>query len=285
MPRPSTMAKQCLCVLLAAAVLATACDKGDAAKTGGGDASPGAVGASGAAPAPAGQAKDAPVFRMTPEQYVAEFKSAGWEAQQAKYQKGYVELAGVVDGLFVNFAGDPAINLKAGQVTPATATTPEDRPLVQCLTVDPQPWAKVARGQTVTLRGSVGPLPSFPSLAKCEVITAGPATVTAVTSKELAGEYAKGAGAAMAKYKDKDLIVGGKVVERQADVTGTITLFLEGDGATRVRCFFDITESTMRPDAPAVKVGQDVKVFGELKTSASTPPADVAPLSGCRLVK
>lgn len=269
-------------VLVLAWVAAAGCDRGDTGKP---------TTPSGSAPAPSGEAapaggqaagaKGPQIFKLTPEQYSKEFQ-ADQAATIERYRNGLVELSGTVEDVNMNFAGDVFVALRAGEPTAETKTAPATTPVVQCYTAEPEPWAKIARGQEATLRGSGGYLPGLPNIEKATIVSAGPSTAVNLSATELASDYTKGRDALLAKYKGKTLVVSGKVAEKKGDLAGATILFLEGDGPTRVRCPFGMTESTVKEMAAKVQTGQQVKVWADV--DAANQSQDVVPLTSCRLI-
>jgi hypothetical protein len=260
-----------IALLLAAAATAGGCDKADATKSAG----------SSSKDTTAGSGNKAPLYKLTAEQFAKEFAS-GQEATVNHYKNGLVEVTGIVDQVDVNVVGDAVISLRAGPRKEATADGPAQTPVVDCHTKEPEPWSKLAPGQEATYRGTVGYLPLVPNLENCQLISSGAPTVISVTSKDLAAEFSKNRAAARQKYAGKTLIVAGKVIDKKADVSGSITLTLEGEGAVKLLCGFGMIESTIKKVVPAIQVGQMVKVYCEPLRSASND--DSIQLTSCRLI-
>ena len=256
-----------LSCLLLLALASPGCDKPAADK-------PAADKPAGGGATPAGRA-ERKVHKLTPEAYVAEYGSNLGEAARRKYGDGLVELTGTVARVGVNFAGDPVVDLLAGPPGPG-GTQP---PAVNCYTTAPEPWATLARGQAVTLRGRMHHMPNA-NLDQCAILDPGPSTAVAATAPELATAYAGDRAAFNAAHAQKDLVVTGTVVERKDADTG-VTLYLTGTDAVRVRCSFSGIDSIAAAVAP-VKVGQRVKLTAEMYPANQTDTEVI--LTGCKLI-
>jgi hypothetical protein len=259
-----------LCLLLVAG-----CDKSD---KGTAKSSKDGAGSGDGQTTSSGKAK---VYKLTPEQYAKEFDE-NQEAVHQKYGNFEIEITGIVEEVGMNVAGDSTVSLRAGARKEATANAPAEQPIVMCSTVDPEPWAKLARGQQATLRGVAGYLPLAPNMKECELVNSGLSTAIVSSAPELAGEYTGKIETFVKNNKDKNLVVTGKVLRTKADVAGAITLFLEGQGQSEVRCDFGMIESTIKKTVADVKVGQQVKVFGEVDSRARA--ADGLSLTACHLI-
>jgi hypothetical protein len=265
--KQASFVRALVCVWLGAAlILWSGCGKHDDGKPGGADASASSSG--GGHPI---------VFKVSPEDFAKEFMS-NQQATQEKYHTGVIELTGTVAEVGANMAGDSVVSLQAGSQKDQYG----DLPVVQCVTTDPEPWGKLAKGQQATLRGDAGYLPLAPNLKDCEIVPAGPTIALAVPSFQLAAEYGTEREKSKKLYQGKNLIVSGKVIEKKEDVAGAITLFLEGTAGIRVRCDFGMIESIIKKVVPAVQVGQKVQVFGEIEDFNKT--ADEVPVTSCRLI-
>jgi hypothetical protein len=221
------------------------------------------------------------LYKLTPEQYFKEY-SDNDEAVRRKYGNGLIELTGIVDRVGIDLAANSTVTLRAGPQKEVDPNTPVTNPLVMCRLTETEPWAKVARGQQATLRGSVGNPPFSANLTDCQLITSGPSTVVIATAAQLAGEYVGKIDTFAKVNKDKNLIVTGKVARTKLDSAGAVTLFLEGLGATEVRCDFGMIESVIKKTVADVKAGQQVKVFGEVDPKAK--PEDGLAMTSCHLI-
>jgi hypothetical protein len=260
--------------------LGVGCDGGDKGTSSNAPSSPATDGPP--APAPTGAndtgatggggkaAVQLPVVKLTPEAFAAEFMKSH-EGTFNKYAQNRVEISGTVTSVMTNAAGDPTVVIRGK----------EAEPIVQCYTTDKQPWAKLARGQTVTMRGSLGYMPIVPNIEKCEIVTAGEPTAVARTAAELVADYAKDPKAFGEGKTRKDLLVSGKVLEKTPTMIGGTKLVLEGAGGVNVVCELGMLETEL-PTTGQVQPGQTVKVFGEL--SATTPPPNTVQLVTCHLV-
>jgi hypothetical protein len=190
-----------------------------------------------------------PAFRLTAEEFHKEH-AAGREAMAKKYEGKVIELSGEVERNFRN-GTDAFVALKVkGQILG-----------VRCRTVDRQPWAKVAPGQKIRIKGV---LPNevwvCAALVDCVFVDVGQYAVIPVTAVELAKEYAADPVAAKKKYREKHLVVSGEVVSKEFTDIGTAVLALKTDGKVKVTCVFDLD---MNEEGKAVTVGQKVKLVGE----------------------
>jgi putative nucleic acid binding protein len=249
--------------VLCVCVCASACDR---EQSGNGDA----VVAPAAVTAPA-QPKEQKVYKLSVEEYAASFDKNKVEASK-KYSDGLVELSGVIESVNVSYAGEPFVHVQA-RAGPGVK--------VQCFTADREPWAKLARGQTVTVRGKYGELPTMANLEKCQVVEAGPPTAISLTAAGAVADYSKDRAAFARKHRGKDLVVRGKVADVRPSPTGGTIVRLEGNDEVRFRCDFGIWDTQLGA-VSKLESGQDVKVFGTFVTL--NPPADAVPLSGCHLI-
>jgi hypothetical protein len=246
-------------------LLACGCGKREGGKSAGGAG----------ATSPAAQANTQHVFQLTPEAYYSEYQ-ANSDSIHEKYRNGVVEIAGTVDEVSVNLAGDSTVNLRAGSVRDAQGTLP----VVICVTTNPEPWGKLARGQTTTFRGDVGFPPFGPNLKSCDIVSTGPSTALTVWPFQLASEYGSDKATFKKTYAGKNLIVSGKVLEIKKDSAGAVSFRMEGVGDIKVWCDFGMIESIIKTVVPGVAVGQKVHVFGEV-TAFDKPDLTI---TSCHLI-
>jgi hypothetical protein len=177
----------------------------------------------------------------------------GLAAARAKYRGKVIDLSGEVDS-FVDGAGEPAeLRLKAA----------EGRLGARCLTVDRQPWAKVAPGSKVKIRGMLASHGS--TLSPSYIIWAGPNPALLISSQDLAKQFAADREGTAPKFHDKWIYVDGEVVEKMPPKGAAMAVLkLKGeakeDEPVRVDCIF--TGESDRA-VERVKVGARVKVLGK----------------------
>jgi len=177
-------------------------------------------------------------------------------AAQAKYGDKVVELTGEVREV------KAALDLKGGTIYLYVGADKDD---VWCSSKEGQPWAQVAPGSRVKFRGKLVSAVLRPELDDCVVLEASPNPALALTSDQLAREYAADPQATNKKYDGKTLIVEGKVAEVQDEDTSMVRVFLKTDGNVRVLCTFAL----LQVGAVAPKVDQKIKVVGRYAGAAS----------------
>jgi tRNA_anti-like len=162
-----------------------------------------------------------------------------------------IELSGVVKGLHRGVDGKPRITLVAG----------DDVYGVGCGTIDPQPWASLATGQKVKLKGRWPEKSNAPTLDEVVILEAGPNPAIRMTASQLAKEYAVSPETATKKYNEKYVILDGKFVEKRTPQVKTIRyVYLEGHGKTRVNCVMSPSDQEA---ADAIKPGEHIQVIGQ----------------------
>jgi prepilin-type processing-associated H-X9-DG protein len=176
-----------------------------------------------------------------------------------KYEGKIVELKGVVTGFESSSDYTPPksfndrIELGSG----------EYGHFAFCVMVEPQPWAKYAKGQQVTVKGrrvSGTTGGGNPQLLECVVVNAGAATGVSTTAEALSKEAASGADAMTARLKGKSLVLTGTVV-RQEGERSSYVIVLQGSGKGALTCKF---EGSGRERTKQFKAGDTTKLYGEL---------------------
>jgi uncharacterized protein (DUF1330 family) len=212
-----------------------------------------------------------PDFSLKAETYYDDYQRDK-QAAFKKYFGKVVELSGVVESMGQDpRAGRSFIHLRASEATHG----------VQCITLDPEPWATVSPGQTVRLKGTwpKETAVSTATLGDCVFVKKGPNPAIAISAVDLAKEYAADKDAAIKKYENKYLIVDGEIVHKETiSKRGTVTVALTGDGGVRVACFFTFVESVQ---SKPLQVGQRIKLIGTFVKPEET--RDVT-LSTCLLI-
>jgi hypothetical protein len=222
---------------------------------------------------------------MSVQQFADKFKewmANGINAPKPEESQGIFEISGMVDHVDATTSDDGVVYLRSETDTDPTEARQNRRLHIQALVNDKEPWARLARGQLVTIRGKLGAFPSPPNLEQADIIEAGPPTVVNVAAAELAAQRAKGEEGLKSLYDGKDVIVTGKVSDVKSSPISGLTLFLEGDGKVRIRCDLGVTEMQRLGETLAPKQGQTVKVFGEVQPANLTET--IVPMKGCHLI-
>jgi len=189
-----------------------------------------AVGGSGGRPRPGAEDLNnvEPKFVVTAEDLLKENK-ADRKATEAKYLNQVVEISGVVT--FVGKTSDKRPYVGLGIPTQFVD--------VMCFTVDKEPWAKVAPGQKVKMKGRWPPAAFRPMLASCVFLDMGPNPAIKIAAPELVKEFLADKDAAARKYDNRWLIIEGVVADRRwNDKQGFWAVELKGNGKVNVSCGF-----------------------------------------------
>ncbi|HZY83414.1 MAG TPA: hypothetical protein VFE78_01175 [Gemmataceae bacterium] len=148
---------------------------------------------------------------------------------------------------------------------------------VYCVTEEKECWARHGRGQKVTLRGAWGGrMWTAAAVVRAAVVEAGPNPTVLYGAGRLATEFEADSFTLADRYGKKHLIVEGEVLKKNEVQGASSTVFLKGTAKTAVACQFGFHE---REQAQGLRVGQQVKVFGELY-----PASDKGPVLGDCLV-
>jgi predicted small lipoprotein YifL len=183
-----------------------------------------------------------PAFRLTAEEYQS-------QAGDAKFNGQVIELTGTVSGVGRNISGESYVTLKAQGLVG-----------VMCFTTDPEPWATVAQGQKVRIKGLWAPTFVAPRLLWCVVVEPGEYAAVRISAADLAKEYEADREATVKKYDKKHLVVTGEVTSKSANDVGAVTLGLKTGNATAINCSFTAFD---KDAAAGYEVGQTVTVLGE----------------------
>jgi hypothetical protein len=195
-----------------------------------------------AAPVPSSTLAGAtPDFTVKAEDLFNEFKK-DQKATQSKYEGKVVEVSGVIKDFSTMQSLDegPWIQLEAGT----------DLFGVVCQSADDEPWATLAPGQQVTVRGKWPPHAGITRLADCVVVQKGPRPALAVTAEQLAREYAADPEATNKKYQGKYLEVTGEVTARE-EKGSILTITCKGADQVRVCFLFPTGEKQADPEMRA----------------------------------
>lgn len=188
---------------------------------------------------------------FTPTEYFAEFKKLDLAMGQ-KYQGKAIELKGVVKGLG-RLSGQPELLV----ISPGSEQ--ED---VRCFMPEGDEfWAKISKGQQVTVKGLVRQPQGYPMLIDCGIASAGPDLGVTTTAEELAKEFATNGEKATAKYQGKSLILTGEMISETTWATFR-GVKLKGTADQPVECVFYCGESTKERDKKFVP-GAKLKLYAE----------------------
>jgi tRNA_anti-like len=194
-------------------------------------------------------------FALSAMELQAEF-TTDKAAALAKYQGKTIDLSGVVKSV-----GDDGTD-QNGLVEIVTGSGSLGLP---CYTVDREPFARLAPGQTVKLQGVWPKTASEPRLRDCVIVETGPSPAIALTALQLATEYAADPEAVKTKYDGKSLILGGDVQGKITRETGNCTLFLKGiEKKSHVELWFDAIHAGK---AAKINDGQPIKLFARFDKS------------------
>jgi len=190
--------------------------------------------------------KKAPDFSLSAEELEAEYQMDK-QAAEKKYKGKIIELSGVVERLY---GDEPAfIGLHAGK----------RRLGLPCVMTDKEPWARVARGQTVKLRGSWATQGDLPALYDCMIVDAGPNSAVLLSAAKLAEEYAADPKSVANRYNDKAVILSGEVVENKNDESGRIVR-LKGTEKVSIELRYG---PVFEKRGTNIMAGEVIKVYGE----------------------
>jgi hypothetical protein len=189
-----------------------------------------------------------PDISLTADEFFKLF-SADVDSAFDKYGGKVIEITGVVETYGRNIMDTPYIAI---QVT--------GEPLNGvCGTLDPEPWACVAPGQTVRIKCKW--VEKLSRQGILFVITETDVNQRVVVNpKQLAQEFTADAKRAEMKYVHKHLIIGGVIRRIDFDVPGAASVFFEGDDKFQIECNVSWND---KGSAREMKVGQRIKLVGE----------------------
>jgi hypothetical protein len=209
--------------------------------------------------------KTGPDFTLTAEDYLKEWKQDP-KAADAKYTGKIVEVSGAVANVGPG-PGSPQVELSGGSDGSAH---------LLCLTAEKEPWARVAPGQTIKIKGKQSHVLA-PQVQDCQPVELGPGGPVPISAKDLAAEYAKDRAGTNARYKGKYLLVTGEVAAKDESYPNVQVQFKTG-GDTKVVCHVDSLRY-----GDKVKAGQPLTVVGEFMY-LKEPRAGETGLWTCHLV-
>jgi hypothetical protein len=174
----------------------------------------------------------------------------------ARYQGKTIDLTGVVKSV-----GDDGTD-QNGLVEIVTGSGSLGLP---CYTVDKEPFARLAPGQTVNLQGVWPKGAGEPTLRNCVIVKAGLSPAIALTALQLATEYAADPEGVKTKYDGKSLILSGDVVGKLTRDTGNSILYLKGTEKAHVELSFDAIHAGK---TALIKEGHPIKLLARFDKSA-----------------
>jgi hypothetical protein len=197
-------------------------------------------------------------FSLSVADFIAEHKKDRFAAEKFKFKT--VELRGVVSGFYKD------------RLFLQQSLGGQD--VVSCRMEKPEPWARVAKGQSVTVKGR-GPelgVALEPALMEVAIITAGPNAAIVMSTEDLARELEKEPKGLEDKYRGKAFILTGEIAEQGKGSKAV----MKGTAKTQVECDFEEQNA-----AAKLVAGQKIKFYGEF---ASGDGAKVV-LKECRLIR
>jgi Leucine-rich repeat (LRR) protein len=194
-------------------------------------------------------AKAEPDFKLSVDQFYKEYE-AGRNTAAEKYKNKVIELTGEVDGMGRNISGDAYVSIKLEKQLIG----------VMCFTAQAEPWAKVAKGQKVKLKGKWPEFAVTAALVNCSFTETGDYQAVALSAPELAKQYEADKVATTKKYDKRQLVITGVVEDREFNSVGAATFTLKGTDKVKVKCSFTAFE---KDAAKKIKIGQTVKLIGE----------------------
>jgi WD40 repeat protein len=192
-------------------------------------------------------------FVVTGIELAAEIKKGRDEARK-KYDGKIIEVTGKINSLAPHPSGEGTIVLADGQRFSFGA--------LQCVVSDPQPWAKYAPGQEITIRGR-WPSGSSGMLTSCIIVKAGPSPAISISARDLAKEFSTNAEAARVKYDKKPLLVSGEVTAKEVNSGGAATIKIKGDGQVALRCFLGGSFGAEGQLRRGIRPGQPIRMLAE----------------------
>jgi hypothetical protein len=178
-----------------------------------------------------------------------------------KYGNKVVELKGIVKGL----------DRTSGEAEVLVISPGKEAEEVRCFVVAPdEPWAKLSKGQSVTVKGIVRRLQGNPMLVSCSFAATGPSLAINSTAEALAKELDADADQAETKFKNKSFVLTGEV-DRVEKGTFSLTVFLKAPTKNSLACTFRSQKSTKERDAKLVP-GAKIKFYGEFPRFGAKGP-------------
>jgi hypothetical protein len=191
-----------------------------------------------------------------------------------KYEDRVVQIRGVVSTFG---RGVPTI-IGTSETELELKSPNSDGLVIRCFLTENQPWAHLAKGQQVTVKGVAwDPTYMGPALIKAVVEADKPTSAAVVSNtKDLIDEYEKDSKVAQEKYTGKSTILTGEVVSCEDKGNGWAALHLKGTDKTELICNF---RSLKDHELKSLVKGAHVKLYGEFE------PFVIAALDRCILMK
>jgi hypothetical protein len=191
---------------------------------------------------------------FTPTEYFAEFNKLK-EEMGKKYEGKVIELKGTVKGLG-RLSGRPEL----------LVISPEkEQEDVRCFMPEGEEfWAKISKGQEVTVKGLVRQPQGNPMLTDCAVTFSGPSSGVTMTAEELAKEFASDSTKAAERYQGKSFVLTGEVVSTSSWAT-FIGVKLKGVADKPVECVFRADAERDKKFVPGAKL----KLYAEYDGNAT----------------
>ena len=197
-------------------------------------------------------------FSLSAMELQAEFNTDK-AAALAKYQGKTIDLSGVVKSVGDDGSADNGL---------VEVVTGEGSLGLPCYTVDKEPFARLAPGQTVKLQGVWPKTAAEPRLRDAVIVEAGPSPAIAMTALQLATEYAADPEGVKTKYNDKSLFLSGEVKQNDPKDSGNCTLILKGTEKAHVEVSFG---AIYAGKTAKIKDGQPIKLLVHFDKSACYP--------------
>lgn len=179
---------------------------------------------------------------FTPAEYVAEFDKLK-DNMGRKYEGKVIELKGTVKGLG-RHSGRPELLV----ISPG-----KEQEYVRCFMPEGEEfWARISKGQEVTVEGLVRQPQGNPMLTDCGIASSGPPTGVTISAEELAREFAADGTKAAAKYEGKSFILTGEVVST-SEWSTFCGVELKGAGKP-VECVFRSDKERDKKFVPGAKL-------------------------------
>lgn len=193
-------------------------------------------------------ADDAKVNVLTREEYEAQFKAE--LNLHKKFAGQFIEVSGVVGRFGLNGLNERFMML-------ASEEMPLKFEILPYYTLDREPWAAVANGQKVKLRGWWMDHPGW----IFEIVEKGPPTAFNVTPDEIVAEFKENESMAREKYRNKGILISGELLKKDV-LNGQLRFVV-------LKTKDDIEFSVNAPDTPGyvaekLEIGKPLKAYGEL---------------------
>ena len=193
-------------------------------------------------------ADDAKVNVLTREEYEAQFSSE--LNLHKKFAGQFIEVNGVVGRFALNGLNERFVMLASEEKPLEFKVLPYD-------TLDREPWASVAKGQKVKLRGWWMDHPGW----IFEIVEKGESTAVNLTADEIVAEFKANEDKSREKYFGKGFLISGELLKKDTENGKLRFIVFKTKG--------EIEFSLNAPDTPGyvaekLEVGKPLKAYGEL---------------------